>query len=206
MENPNNGSAAQGWGSSCSRVLGPNGEMTYVLQDNQVPTYSAGYGRLFLLGGWSIDEYGKSYEWAQPNILTSYSDAMYTRGAKEIAKDCVAYGIPPVFITVFDQAIQPVPTGLVRHDRCENGTKLGKSDPGLQFNEAKFIALLQAEIAALENDMTKEEMIAVLRSQTAFPELGGKSLVEFMQAVDNYGRQVDAQAARAAAKVYEEAP
>jgi len=55
-------------------------------------------------------------------------------------------------------------------------------------------------------DMTKEEMIAVLRDPNAFPELQGKSLVGFLQVVDNYQRSVDAQALKAAAKVYEEAP
>ncbi|KKL80797.1 hypothetical protein LCGC14_2001220 [marine sediment metagenome] len=29
-----------------------------------------------------------------------------------------------------------VPTGIVRHDKCENGTKLGKTDPGHQFDQA----------------------------------------------------------------------
>lgn len=151
MENPNNGSAIKGWGSSCSFVLGPGGELTTVLQDNQMPTYSAGYGVSGPPIGYSLDQYGISYEWAQPNINTPFSDAMYRRGAKEIAKKCVAYGIPPVFVTAFNQK-EPAPAGLIRHDRCENGTKLGKSDPGPQFNEAYFIQLLTAEIAALQEE------------------------------------------------------
>lgn len=192
MTNPNNGSSAQGWGSSCSRVLGPAGEMTFVLNDNQMPTHSAGYGRT---GTWSIDEYGKSYEWAQHIATVPYSDAMYRRGAKEIAKDCVTYGIPPVFITIYDQAIQPVPTGLVRHDRCENGTKLGKSDPGSPFNEAYFISLLKIEIALLttpipippqEDDMTlttaqEEKLNRLLNDQVFVRPQGRSEVYRFME-------------------------
>jgi hypothetical protein len=160
MANPNNGSATKGWGSSCSKVLGPGGELTHVLNDDQMPTYSAGYGSVGPPTGWSIDEYGKSYEWAQNNVTTPYSNSMYRRGAKEIAKDCVTYGIPPVFLNVQDQTIQPVPTGLVRHDRCQNGTKLGKSDPGGLFDETLFLGYLKEEIALLqppEEDMTPEQ-------------------------------------------------
>ena len=60
VQSPNNGSQAQGWGSSFSKGIGREGEMGIVLDDNQAPTYSAGYGRLLPPGSWSIDEYGIS--------------------------------------------------------------------------------------------------------------------------------------------------
>jgi hypothetical protein len=146
MQSGSNGSAAQGWGSSCSKVLGPNGELAVVLHDNQMPTYSAGYGGAG--STYAIDEYGISYEWAQPDAATPFPEAMYQRGAKEIARDCVRYSIPPVFVSIPRQTGVP-PAGLVRHDRCENGAKLGKSDPGPLFDERKFLGYLKQEIMAL---------------------------------------------------------
>ncbi|KKM62170.1 hypothetical protein LCGC14_1524420, partial [marine sediment metagenome] len=77
--------------------------------------------------------------------LEPFADATYRRAAKEIAVKCLKYNIPPVFIEVFDQS-GPVPAGLVRHDRTQNGRVLGKTDPGEQFDEAKFLALLKAEM------------------------------------------------------------
>ena len=87
------------------------------------------------------------YELAQSPAQEPYTADLYERLAKEVAKDCKQHNIPPVMITVFDQT-GSVPTGIVRHDRCENGRKLGKTDPGDQFDEARFIALLQAEMEA----------------------------------------------------------
>jgi hypothetical protein len=140
------------WGGSCSYILGPDGQMCNVLSDNQQPTYSAGYGGAG--STWAIDEYGVSYEWAQPASQPPFSDAMYRRGAKEIAVKCKKYGIPPVFLNLPNQS-GPVPKGIVRHDRCANGVKLGKTDPGPQFNEALFLQYLNAELQ--EDDMTPEQ-------------------------------------------------
>lgn len=39
-----------------------------------------------------------------------------------------------------------MPTGFIRHDRCENGAKLGKSDPGPQFREDYFISLVEQRL------------------------------------------------------------
>lgn len=142
--------------------------MCIVLDDNQMPTYCAGYGGT---GTWAIDEYGKAYEWAQPNRDTPYSDAMYRRGAKEIALDCKANGIPPVFLEIWDQR-GPVPTGLVRHDRCENGVKLGKSDPGAQFDEARFLSYLNAELQTSEEDdmdAIQDERLKKIENALYFP-------------------------------------
>lgn len=41
-------------------------------------------------------------------------------------------------------------------------------------------------MAGLEDDVSKEDVIAALRDSAAFPELNGKSLVEHIQAMDNY--------------------
>jgi hypothetical protein len=117
--------------------------MGTVLGDNQTPTYSAGYGGVG--STYAIDEYAISYELAQSPAQEPFSDAIYDRLTTEVAIDCKRYGIPPVMIEIPRQT-GAVPTGIVRHDRCENGIKLGKTDPGDQFDEARFIADVKAEM------------------------------------------------------------
>ena len=157
VQSPNNvgGRDANGnpeWGSSFSYVIGTDGSMGTVLDDNQMPTYSAGYGGVG--STYAIDEYGISYECAQSQAQEPFTDALYARLAKEVAIKCLKYGIPPVMISVTNQRGE-VPTGIVRHDRCENGIKLGKTDPGVQFNEVRFIADVKAEMEPEEDDMSK---------------------------------------------------
>ena len=132
------------WGSSFSHVIGADGSKGTVLDDNQMPTYSAGYGGVN--STYAIDEYGISFELAQSQAQEPFTDALYTRLAREVAPLCIKYDIPPVMISVTSQK-GTVPTGIVRHDRCENGIKLGKTDPGVQFNEVRFIADVKAKIA-----------------------------------------------------------
>jgi hypothetical protein len=138
------------WGSSFSHVIGTDGSMGTVLDDNQMPTYSAGYGGA---GTYAIDEYAISYECAQSQAQEPFTDALYARLAKEVAGKCLQYGIPPVMVSIMVQKGE-VPTGIVRHDRCENGIKLGKTDPGVQFNEVRFIAAVKAE---MEGEMAVDE-------------------------------------------------
>src|SRR3990167_1570812 len=61
--NNNNG----GWGSSFSHVIGADGSEGTVLNDSQMPTYSAGYGGP--TSTWAIDEYAISYELAQSQAM-----------------------------------------------------------------------------------------------------------------------------------------
>ena len=131
-----------GWGASFSYVIGTDGSMGTVRGDDQMPTYSAGYGGPG--SEWAIDEYGISYELAQSAAQEPFTDACLRRAAKEVAAKCMQYGIPPTFIEVWNQS-GSVPTGLVRHDKCQNGVVLGKTDPGAQFDEGKFFALMRAE-------------------------------------------------------------
>jgi hypothetical protein len=149
-----------GWGSSFSHVIGTDGSQGTVLDDNQQPTYSAGFGGPN--STYAIDWYGISYELAQSPAQEPFSDAIYDRLAKEVAVDCLRYGIPPVMIAVFDQS-GAVPTGIVRHDRCQNGRILGKTDPGDQFDEARFIRQLKAEMQE-GDDMATSELASVLRT------------------------------------------
>lgn len=151
------------WGSSFSHVIGKGGEWGKVLDDDQMPTHSAGYGNS-ISGGFSIDEFAISVEFAQSQQLEAYSYEQYEVGGFLFAHWCLQYDIPPKFTPVFNQvqyAYSNVhdqflpPRGIVRHDRCENGNKLGKTDPGGQLDENKFVSHIQAWI-----DIIQEETVA----------------------------------------------
>ena len=153
MQSPNNvggrktdGSPA--WGGSCSFILGYNGELCKVLDDNQMPTFSAGFGSGF---GWSIDEYGVSVEWAQSANQEEYTTAQYERGAILYAHYCSTYNIPAVVLNIPSQSGE-VPSGFVRHDGCENGVKLGKSDPGPKFRNNDFVDLVKQKLGQQGGD------------------------------------------------------
>lgn len=153
-----------GWGASFSYVIGTDGSMGTVLDDNQMPTYSAGYGGPG--STYAIDEYGISYELAQSAAQEPFTDACLRRAAREIAAKCNRYGIPAVFLAIPNQS-GTVPQGLVRHDRCQNGYVLGKTDPGDQFNESGFLALMRAEADLEGDDMTDEQLATILAAITA---------------------------------------
>ena len=156
LQSPGNGSEAQGWGSSCSYVIDRDGTLAVVLLDDEMPTYSAGYGGPG--SEWSIDEYGISYEWCQSPAQEEFTTAQYERAAIEFAIKCVVFGIPPVMLDIARQA-GAVPAGFVRHDRCENGRKLGKSDPGPKFRDDDFVALVR-DVLAEEEPMRAEDIDA----------------------------------------------
>ena len=161
VQSPNNYGALDGagnpaWGGSFSHVIGTDGSKGMVLDDDQMPTYSAGYGGAG--STYAIDEYAISYELAQSPAQEPFSDAIYDRLSTEVALDCKLYGIPLVMISIPRQTGE-VPTGIVRHDRCENGTKLGKTDPGDQFDEARFIGMVVAKMEDGMDEAAVRKMI-----------------------------------------------
>jgi len=143
------GDAAGTWGGSCSYILGRDGSLGAVLDDDQQPTYGAGFGGPG--STFAIDEYGIAYEWCQSQAQEPFTPQQYERGAREIAAKCHKYGIPPGMIEIPVQS-GTVPAGIVRHDRCQNGYVLGKSDPGSAFDEKLFIGLVKIELAKLEEE------------------------------------------------------
>lgn len=149
FQSPNN-NAGGTWGGCASRIIGPLGEHCIVMDDDKYPTYSGCYGAIGPPQEYCVDEYAISYELAQQNNQIRFTEAQYVRLAQEVAADCRKHGIPPVMVDVRSGQFYPVPTGITRHDRTANGVKLGKSDPGTMFDEAKFLGLLKAE---LEEDM-----------------------------------------------------
>jgi hypothetical protein len=159
LQSPHNrarGEAGQpaDWGSSCSYIIGRDGRLARVLPDDRFPTYSAGYGGSG--STWSIDEYGISYEWCQSANQEEFTTEQYERAAIEYAAKSRVYGIPAVMLDITRQS-GPVPAGFVRHDRCENGRKLGKTDPGPRFREADFVPLVREKLEEVEEMFTDED-------------------------------------------------
>ena len=144
MARDSNGNSL-GYGGCASKIIGPEGEYCIVLEDEEIPHYSAGYGGLGPPTEYLVDDYAISYEFAQPDNNWAFTDAQYERGAIEIAKDCRKHSIPPVMVDLRSQGY-PVPTGITRHDTTANGVKLGKTDPGKMWNDGKFIVLLKREL------------------------------------------------------------
>jgi hypothetical protein len=170
MENPSN------TGASCSEIIG-DGELGIVLEDNQMPTWCAGFGDIG--STYAIDEYGVALEFCQSAALEDFTEKQYDLGAQRTALRCKAYGIPPVFITIPRQVGEP-PAGIVRHDRCENGYKLGKSDPGDKFDEARFLARVKHYLGA-EDEMTPEQEAELKKLREDFNTISGQIFPELKQ-------------------------
>ena len=61
-------------------------------------------------------------------------------------------------------------------------------------------------LAGLEDDVSKQDVIDAMRDPNAFPELNGKSMVEHIQAMDNYILKTTGQALEKAAEILKTAP
>ena len=149
-----------GWGSSADYAVGPydadapsreNGPVsTVVLSENphdQFASWAAGYGGRGPAHEWGAGETSYSVEVAQSQAREAYSDKIYT----ELAELVLAINeehrrrgwrtIPLVHIPFWDQRRdRPVPAGFTTHEGCENGRKLGKTDPGDEFDFPRLFA------------------------------------------------------------------
>jgi len=158
-------------GAMASRIIGPNGEHCIALPDSRIPQWSAGYGSIGPPTEYLLDDYAISYEVAQPNNDTPFTDAQYERLAIEAAKDCKTYGIPAVLLDSRGGQFYPVPAGITRHDRTANGVKLGKSDPGKMWDDNRFMTLLKSKLSPppVQEDWfdmaTEEELRTIIREE-----------------------------------------
>ncbi|KKM79803.1 hypothetical protein LCGC14_1346240 [marine sediment metagenome] len=158
FKSPNNGSVAKGWGSCASRIIGPNGEHCVVMGDDEYPAYSGCYGYNGPPQEFCMDEVAISYEVAQPTASTPFTDDQYERLAIEVARDCVNHNIPPVMVDYRAGHFPPVIAGVTRHDLTANGIKLGKTDPGAEWDDVRFMSLLKAKLGQEEDmGLTPEE-------------------------------------------------
>lgn len=125
-----NGSAAQGWGSSCDLIIFENGLRVKVNPDieHRDCNYGAGFGQSMFT--WSCGWYYEQIEMAQGVITDEYTFAQID----SLAEYLVRRGYPPVRIPFLTQTLGLTPpAGICTHEDSENGKKLGKSDPGPKF-------------------------------------------------------------------------
>lgn len=115
------------WASVASSIIGHDGRLCRVLPDEYYPTWSAGH----------MDPIAISLELAQPTNDTPYTEATLERAAREVARVCRAYDIPPRVLAWVSADNRQAP-GLARHDRSDNGRHYGKSDPGRLFDDRQF--------------------------------------------------------------------
>jgi hypothetical protein len=94
---------------------------------------------------------GRSWgiEMTQPTIDRPYRDGHYANAAL-VGRHYVVLGVAPVWLDYWDGGDA---SGFVAHEDTIQGRESGKSDPGPQFDRARFIASLQEPIE--EDDMKK---------------------------------------------------
>lgn len=136
-----NGSAAQGWGGCATIVISYEGQVCRFMDElREVPRFSAGYGSFIEPNGWCADYWGLSMELAQSAQLEDFDPRTIERAALETAAWCKRYGIEPVHLgPTLQRGSSPARSGIVGHDELENGTKLGKTDPGSKFPWLQFM-------------------------------------------------------------------
>jgi len=139
------------WGSMSDRVIGHDGRLCRSLPDDCHPTWSAGH----------MDPWAISYELAQPTNDTPFTEATLDRAAREIAKDCGRYNIPPVVLPYVSGDNHEAP-GIARHDHSANGRTWGKSDPGVLFDDQAF----ERRVRAYMPTCTPEQLLALIRALT----------------------------------------
>lgn len=115
------------YGSMASRIVGAGGRHCMVMPDDYYPAYSAGH----------IDPIAISFETCQSNADMPYDERDFQRLAQEVAIVCKRNGIPPRNIPYLSGDNREAP-GIAYHDRCANGTKWGKTDPGDMFDRERF--------------------------------------------------------------------
>ncbi len=91
-----------------------------------------------------------SVELTQALATDPYLDGHY----ELLAKACRPYvraGVPPVYLPHYSNGME----GFTGHEDSEQGVRAGKSDPGLQFDWDRFIAMLQ--------EPQEDDMVTLLR-------------------------------------------
>jgi hypothetical protein len=165
MANASNGSAAQGWGSSCDVVIFATGDRRVMLNyRKERPLYGAGYGNA---GSWDMGAIHLQVELAQPDNDTPFTFACIDSFAEFCAAAAIEFNFPLVRLPFINQTEQPFPRGISSHDATMNGRKLGKTDVGKMFPWPQFMELASGYYAAMSTppappqpqiDALKEEL------------------------------------------------
>jgi len=140
------------WASMSNRIIGHDGRQCISIPDGFYPRWSLGHA----------DPIAISFELAQPDDDTPFTEATLDRAAREVAALCVKYDIPPRVLPWLSADNHEAP-GIARHDRSDNGRLYGKSDPGRQFDDAAFESRVRAYME-VDMGITAEEFTALKKN------------------------------------------
>ncbi len=185
IENTQNSSGhSKGWGASADFVVGRESRIdgnpvTIVQFGDWMKTYgswSAGWGSSYSTQHGAA-KYGVAIEVAQRNLNDEFDPEVMTvvadlcRYIDETLKSKGHDGIPTERILSWDQERSTIiPRGYIGHEDLANGVKLGKSDPGPEWDWEDFFNLVSNET---ENDKIAEVFSLLNKSivqQTALIE------------------------------------
>lgn len=127
--------------AAMASVLIGNGTLTQVMPDDIEPHHSLGHA----------DRSGLSIEICQPRDNVPFLPEDLELAAQYCAEKSTLYDIPVVVLPFLSADNHEAP-GYVRHDRSNNGRRLGKSDPGSNFDDAQFIVRVKSY---MEDDMAE---------------------------------------------------
>lgn len=99
-------------------------------------------------------------ELTQPTIDRPFTDGHYVNAAL-VGRRYVSLGVAPVWLDYWDGDASA--SGFVAHEDTVQGRGSGKTDPGPEFNRARFIASLEDNMA-LDPVADKEAFEQMLRS------------------------------------------
>ena len=142
------------WASMESFIVG-GGKVCRVLTDNVYPHYSLGHA----------DPEAYSIEIGQANDGDGF-DPRDLRNAAQICAWASAKHNIPVKVLNYLSTDNHEGAGYVRHDRSANGSTYGKSDPGADFDNTTFEALVNSFLVV---PPIQEDEMAKLVRETGSP-------------------------------------
>lgn len=183
FKNPNNNQG--GWGGSADEIIFETGERVLVTHyEIEEPTYCAGYGDD---GSWSMGEFYYQIEIAQGNLNDPFTPQSIDSLAYRVAELSIKHSFPLIRTAYVKQTESLPPLGINTHDTCRNGTKYGKTDTGLMFPWADFLAKANTYRSQMIGDapMTPAEKAAfdALVKRVAELENDKKEKVDYVQFV-----------------------
>ena len=166
---PDNGSAAQGWGTFWDRLIWRDGTRLICTDvATEYASWTAGFGALGGPTEWALGHYYIQYEIAQSRADQPFSLASIDSLAQNMAEDAQTYNFPIERIHFVSQQEIPPPRGITTHEGSANGIKLGKTDPGELFPWDTFIELAKDYLG--DEDMALKDDVKALQKQVATME------------------------------------
>ncbi len=171
----------QRWGPMADFVVGARGEVgQFGDYRTERANWAAGFGGSSRTT-YGADEHAIAIECAQSSALEDYTGACVEAAAALCRGTLVPeFNIAVTLIDFWDQRRDTaVPSGFSGHDRCANGRRLGKTDPGPKWPWDAFLDLVRAPRiyvgATADTDARLATLTAQLRAHTHRP---GPALVE----------------------------